>query len=91
MGSGEAETETKTLPQQRRGLRRKRVQGLRRSKYTPFGSKYTGDSECGNVYVKGKYTESLTIGAANDVIVVGNTTTTGGGPGANPPGPPPSG
>ncbi|HUH80970.1 MAG TPA: hypothetical protein VLZ06_06550 [Solirubrobacteraceae bacterium] len=47
-------------------------------KYTPFGAKYTGDTECGNVYVKGKYTESLTIAAANDVIVIGNLETTGG-------------
>jgi hypothetical protein len=45
-------------------------------KYTPFGSNYTGDSNCGNVYVRGTYTESLTIAAANDVIVNGNITTT---------------
>jgi len=45
-------------------------------KYTPFLTKYTGDTECGNVYVKGSYTESLTIAAANDVIIVGSLTTT---------------
>ncbi len=50
------------------------------SPYTPFGSNYTTDTACGNVYVSGTYTESLTIAAANDVIVNGNlTTTTEGG------------
>jgi hypothetical protein len=44
--------------------------------YTPFNSNYTGDTGCGNVYVKGSYTESLTIAAANDVIVDGNIETT---------------
>jgi Tfp pilus assembly protein PilX len=46
------------------------------SKYTPYGSNYTTDTGCGNVYVSGTYTESLTIAAANDVIVNGNLTTT---------------
>ncbi|HTQ69593.1 MAG TPA: hypothetical protein VMI13_12970 [Solirubrobacteraceae bacterium] len=55
-------------------------------KYTPFGSKYTGDAECGNAYIKGSYSESLTIGAANDLIVIGNTTTTGGSGGSEPTG-----
>jgi len=50
-------------------------------KYTPFLTRYTGDTECGNVYVKGSYTESLTIAAANDVIVVGSITTTSEGSG----------
>lgn len=45
-------------------------------KYTPFGSNYEGDANCGNVYVKGEYTESLTIATANDVIINGNLTTT---------------
>ena len=44
--------------------------------YTPFNSNYTGDTGCGNVYVKGSYTESLTIAAANDVIVDGTIDTT---------------
>jgi Tfp pilus assembly protein PilX len=45
-------------------------------KYTPFNTDYTGDENCGNVYVRGEYTESLTIAAANDVIINGNLTTT---------------
>ncbi len=45
-------------------------------KYSPFNSNYTGDENCGNVYVKGEYTESLTIAAANDVIINGKITTT---------------
>jgi hypothetical protein len=44
--------------------------------YTPFGSDTTHDTGCGNVYVHGKYTESLTIASADDVIVNGNLTTT---------------
>ncbi len=44
--------------------------------YTPFDTNYTGDSGCGNVYVSGEYTESLTIASANDVIIDGNITTT---------------
>ena len=45
-------------------------------KYTPFNSDYTGDEKCGNAYVKGTYTESLTIAAANDLIINGPITTT---------------
>jgi hypothetical protein len=45
-------------------------------KYTPFGSDTTGDTNCGNVYVSGSYTESLTIAAEDDVIVNGSLTTT---------------
>jgi Tfp pilus assembly protein PilX len=41
--------------------------------YTPYGSSY-GYEGCGNVYVKGKYESSLTIGAENDVIVNGSIT-----------------
>jgi hypothetical protein len=44
-------------------------------KYSPFGTNYTGDTNCGNVYVKGEYSESLTIAAANDVVINGNLTT----------------
>ncbi|HEX3432671.1 MAG TPA: hypothetical protein VHT25_01265 [Solirubrobacteraceae bacterium] len=46
------------------------------AKYTPYGSNYTTDTGCGNVYISGTYTESLTVAAANDVIVNGNLTTT---------------
>jgi hypothetical protein len=52
-------------------------------KYSPFvGDKNYEENEkepgisCGNVYVKGTYTESLTIAAQNDIIVIGNITTT---------------
>jgi Tfp pilus assembly protein PilX len=45
-------------------------------KYTPFGSNTTTDTGCGDVYVSGSYTESLTIASANDVIVNGDLTTT---------------
>ncbi|HXP38358.1 MAG TPA: hypothetical protein VN817_11390 [Solirubrobacteraceae bacterium] len=53
------------------------------AKYTPFGSDTEHDTGCGNVYVHGEYTESLTIASADDVIVNGNLTTTseeGGAP-----------
>jgi Tfp pilus assembly protein PilX len=45
--------------------------------YSPFGPvpSYTQDTECGNVYVHGKYEESLTIAAQNDVIINGNLLT----------------
>jgi hypothetical protein len=46
--------------------------------YTPFtaNADYTGDSDCGNVYVSGNYTQSLTIASDNDIIINGNITTT---------------
>jgi hypothetical protein len=45
--------------------------------YSPFGPvpTYTQDTECGNVYVHGKYTSSLTIASENDIIINGNITT----------------
>ena len=45
--------------------------------YSPYGPKpkYTEDEACGNVYVRGEYTNSLTIAAENDVIINGNLTT----------------
>lgn len=48
-------------------------------KYNPFNSDTENDSGCGNVYVSGSYTESLTIASANDVIINGNITTTSSG------------
>jgi Tfp pilus assembly protein PilX len=42
---------------------------------TPFGSDVENDSGCGNVYVHGKYSESLTIASADDVIINGNLET----------------
>jgi Tfp pilus assembly protein PilX len=52
--------------------------------YSPFGPKprYTSsepnggtDTTCGNVYVHGKYSSSLTIVAENDIVINGNITT----------------
>jgi Tfp pilus assembly protein PilX len=39
--------------------------------YSPFGPtpEYTKGSACGNVYVQGEYSKSLTIAAQNDVII----------------------
>jgi hypothetical protein len=54
--------------------------------YTPFFPSYTADTECGDVYVSGTYTQSLTIIAENDIIINGNTTTTGGAGGGEPTG-----
>ncbi|HEX4484512.1 MAG TPA: hypothetical protein VH081_12105 [Solirubrobacteraceae bacterium] len=51
-------------------------EGCSVAKYTPFGSDTTNDTGCGDVYVSGVYTESLTIASADDVIVNGNLTTT---------------
>jgi hypothetical protein len=49
--------------------------------YSPFvyDKNYEEDKEkpfCGNVYLKGTYTESLTVAAQNDVIIIGSITTT---------------
>jgi Tfp pilus assembly protein PilX len=48
--------------------------------FTPFNPSYTADKGCGDVYVHGSYTKSLTIGSQNDVIINGAVTTpnTGG-------------
>ncbi len=45
-------------------------------KYSPFteDESYEEDSACGDIYIKGTYSKSLTIGAQNDVIIVGNLT-----------------
>jgi Tfp pilus assembly protein PilX len=60
------------------------VAGSCGEKYSPFGPKprYSGnevgaesDTTCGNVYVHGEYTKSLTIASENDVIINGNITT----------------
>jgi len=49
--------------------------------YTPFtaNADYTGDNNCGNVYVSGNYTKALTIASDNDIIINGNITTTTSG------------
>jgi hypothetical protein len=43
--------------------------------YTPFNPSYTADTNCGNAYVSGAYSQSLTIATDNDIIVNGNITT----------------
>jgi hypothetical protein len=48
-------------------------------KYTPFGPHYSEETGCGNVYVHGNYTASLTIAAENDVVINGNITTPNSG------------
>jgi Tfp pilus assembly protein PilE len=52
--------------------------------YSPFGPVpgYNEDYGCGNVYVHGNYTESLTIASENDIIINGNITTPVNGEGA---------
>jgi Tfp pilus assembly protein PilX len=52
-------------------------------KYSPFSGDldYEADLGCGNVYIKGTYTESLTVAAANDIIITGNLTTSSEGSG----------
>lgn len=56
--------------------------------YSPFSfdEDYEKDTNCGDVYVKGSYTESLTIASQQDVIVDGNIYTTGGESGGQPTG-----
>jgi Tfp pilus assembly protein PilX len=56
------------------------------TKYSPFNTDTTHDTGCGNVYVHGTYTESLTIASADDVIVNGDLTTTHGATGEEPTG-----
>jgi Tfp pilus assembly protein PilX len=47
---------------------------------------YAEEEECGNAYVKGNYSKSLTIGAETDVIANGSIIPTGVTPGAATPG-----
>jgi hypothetical protein len=61
-------------------------EGCAVSKYSPFDTDTIDDTGCGDVYVHGTYTESLTIASADDVIVNGNLTTTGGSEGGEPTG-----
>ena len=42
--------------------------------YTPFNPTYSGDGNCGNVYISGNYTQSLTVASDNDIIITGNLT-----------------
>ncbi|HEY3865922.1 MAG TPA: hypothetical protein VGL54_07555 [Solirubrobacteraceae bacterium] len=53
---------------------------------TMYNTEATEGSGCGNVYIKGTYTQSLTVIAQEDVVVVGNLTTTGGATGGEPTG-----
>jgi hypothetical protein len=49
--------------------------------YTPFNPSYTADTNCGNVYVSGAYSQPLTIASDNDIIIDGNITTPANGSG----------
>ncbi|MCW3034091.1 MAG: hypothetical protein JWM60_2436 [Solirubrobacterales bacterium] len=42
--------------------------------YTPYGPSYSADTACGNVYVSGTYSKSLTIAAENDIVITGSLT-----------------
>ncbi len=53
---------------------------------TMYNTETTEASNCGNVYIKGTYSASLTVIAQNDVIVTGNLTTEGGASGGEPTG-----
>ena len=53
---------------------------------TMYNTEATEGAGCGNVYIKGTYTQSLTVIAQEDVVVVGNLTTTGGATGGEPTG-----
>ncbi len=46
--------------------------------YTPYfggSSNYTSGSTCGNVFISGTYSTSITIAAANDIVLKGSMTT----------------
>lgn len=43
--------------------------------YSPYDSIYTTDEGCGNAYVHGTYTKSLTIGSENNIVINGNIQT----------------
>ncbi|MGA2163172.1 MAG: hypothetical protein ABSH36_01730 [Solirubrobacteraceae bacterium] len=53
------------------------VKGGCSTRYSPYGPKpgYEEDTECGNVYVHGEYSNSLTIASQNDIIINGNLIT----------------
>jgi hypothetical protein len=44
--------------------------------YTPFNGNetYENDAACGDVFIKGHYSKSLTVGAQSDVVIAGNLT-----------------
>ena len=44
--------------------------------YDPYNPSYTTDTNCGNAYVSGTYSSSLTIASDNDIIIDGNICTT---------------
>jgi hypothetical protein len=43
--------------------------------YSPYNVSYPTSSPCGNVYVSGNYSTSVTIAAANDVVIMDDVTT----------------
>ncbi len=47
--------------------------------YDPTAPSYSSSGCNGDVYISGSYTTSLTVAAANDIMLAGNLTTTGSG------------
>lgn len=82
--AGKEKSETITFPEN--GVVYVENAGSCPIEYTPFNTNYTGDEDCGNVYVKGTYTESLTIAAANDVVINGDIETSHESPSGKPTG-----
>jgi Tfp pilus assembly protein PilX len=53
---------------------------------TMYDTEATEATGCGDVYIKGTYSASLTVIAQNDVVIIGNLTTEGGESGGAPTG-----
>lgn len=51
------------------------------SAYSPYSVDYTANPGCGNIFISGNYTTSLTVASDNDVIINGDLTTTVDGSG----------
>ena len=47
-------------------------EGACNEEYRTYHTTYPGSLACGNVFVRGKYKKSLTIGAANNIVIDGN-------------------
>jgi hypothetical protein len=50
-------------------------EGACNEEYRTYHTYYPGPSNCGDVFIRGKYKRSLTVGAANNVVVDGNLVT----------------
>jgi Tfp pilus assembly protein PilX len=47
--------------------------------YSPYSISYSSSGCSGDVYISGNYSSSLTVAAANNIIITGNLTTAGSG------------